>query len=104
MQPEFDAQLITFTAKFEPDPPGTPATPRPPGRPRPTEAELAGAGEPVLHSFDCESEPLPADAGDAEFARALAERVLERVRTRPAGLSAEQLAALIQQFLARRSA
>lgn len=103
MQPEFDAQLITFTAKFELDPPGTPATPRPPGRPRPTEAELAGAGEPVLHSFDCESEPLPTGA-DEVFARAVADRVWEYVQNRSSGLSAEQLGALVQRFLARRSA
>ncbi|MBX9627224.1 MAG: hypothetical protein K2X82_25700 [Gemmataceae bacterium] len=60
--------------------PGPP--PRPPGRPRPVE---------------------PVDP-DTAFVGELAERVLEYVRGRPAGLSVEQLLALVQQLVARRSA
>jgi hypothetical protein len=79
--------LVTFESDFNAAPPGTPATPRPPGRPRLT---------------DIATDP-PTEA-DTAFARELAQRVLEYVKDRPAGLTAEQLAALVQQLLARRSA
>ena len=81
---ESDGILITFEETFVPAPPGTLASPRPPGRPR----EI----------------PTPTDPKDEAFAGELADRVQEYVRQRPSGLSAEQLAALIQQILARRSA
>ena len=77
---EFDGIFVSFDCESVPLAPGTPATPRPPGRPRPVE---------------------PVDP-DTAFAGELAERVLEYVRGRPAGLSAEQLAALVQQLVARR--
>ena len=95
MKPEPDPLFVSFELQFEPDPPGTPASPRPPGRPRPTGTDPEPPGELVSMS--------PVDP-DAAFAHELAERVLEYVQNRPAGLSAEQLAALVQQLLARRSA
>jgi hypothetical protein len=78
--------LYEFTSSTNEAPPGTPAEPRPPGRPRPI--GLAQS---------------PSDV-DAAFARELADRVLEYVRNQPTGLSATQLAALVQDLLTRRSA
>lgn len=81
---EADGILFSFEDVGVPLPPDTPATPRPPGRPR---------------------EPgVPASPADAAFARELADRVLEYSRSHPAGLTPEQLAALVQHLLARRSA
>jgi hypothetical protein len=116
-----DAQFFSFECECVPLPPGTPAAPRPADRPR--DPSVAGFAEPAFYSFDCELVPLPpgtpaaarpADrprevpAGavepDEAFARELAARVLEYVRNHPAGRSAEQLAALVQQFVSRRSA
>jgi hypothetical protein len=85
-EPACEPELVTFECVAEVPPPGTPAPPRPASRPR-----------------ELDSAPVPSKA-DADFARELAERVLEYVRNCPAGLSAEQLAALVQQILARRSA
>ena len=78
MKPEPDSQFVSYNLKFEPDPPGTPASPRPPAPPRET--------------------------SDTAFAQELADRVREYVRAHPSGSSAEQLAALVQQMLSRRSA
>jgi hypothetical protein len=77
--------LVEFTSETNEVPPGTPAAPRPPGRPR-------------------ELEPGAVTDADATFAKELAERVLEYVQNRSGGVTAEQLAALVQQYLARRSA
>ena len=55
--------LVEFVCEAIPCPPGTKATPRPPGRPR--------EGDPI---------PLATDA-DVAFARELADRVREYVRT-----------------------
>jgi hypothetical protein len=119
-----EPQLYSFESEWIPVPPGTPAPPRPADRPRevPT-GEFAS--EPELVTFECVPEiptpgmlapPRPADRpreldsatvptdADADFAREMASRVLEFVRSRSAGMSAEQLAVLIQQFIARRSA
>jgi hypothetical protein len=118
-----DPVLYSFEAEFVPLAPGTPAAPRSPGRPREGFTDEP-VSEPELVTFECTAElmppgtpaaPRPADrpreapeptpdAAAAAFARELAERVLEYVRNRPTGPSAEQLAALVQQFLARRSA
>jgi len=120
-EPTDDPELYSFEGECVPPAPGTPAAPRPPGRPRDASADEPFS-EPELVTFECTAElmppgtpaaPRPADRpreaaelttaeADAAFARKLAERVLEYVRSRPAGLSAEQLAALVQQFLARR--
>jgi hypothetical protein len=93
MEPDSEPQLVSFEAKFEPAPPGTPASPRPPGRPR----QLDPVPEGVLTS------PDPTGA-DGAFAQELAERVREYVRGRTGGLSAEEIAALVQQLLAGRPA
>ncbi|MBA4063838.1 MAG: hypothetical protein C0501_09025 [Isosphaera sp.] len=113
MKPDDDPPLVTFEARFELDPPGTPPAPRPPrpsfeGNP---DTEMRDG---ALVDFDDPSAPpgtppAPPDRPrapdpDAAFARELADRVSEYVRTRPTGLTAEQLAALVQQFLARRPA
>ena len=95
MEPDLEPRFVTFEAKFEPAPPGTPATPRPPGRPRLVYPDPESPGELVS---------VPSTEADAAFASELADRVLEYVRSRPSGLSAEQLAALVQQLLALRSA
>lgn len=79
-----DQVLVSFDCPGEPIPPGARATPRPPGRPRNPEA-------------------LPTEADDA-FAREVADRVLEYVNTNSGGLTAEQIAQLVQQLLSRRSA
>ena len=117
---ELSGRFYSFDCESVPLAEGTPAAPRPADRPR--ESADAAFTPPAFFSFDCESVPLaegtpaaprpanrpregaPATTADAEFARELAERVLEYVRSRPSGLSAEQLAALVQQLLARRSA
>ena len=109
-------QFQSFDCESVPLEDGTPAAPRPGNRPR--EAADAVSVPPAFISFDCESVPLadgtqaaarPAhrpreSPEDAAFARELADRVLEYVQSRPTGLSAAQLAALVQQLLARRSA
>jgi hypothetical protein len=96
MKPDTEPEFISFEASFEACPPGTLATPRPPGRPRGTETGIGQEG--ILISFE------PAEP-DAAFAQELAGRVREYVRSRSvSGLTAEQLAALVQQLLARRSA
>ena len=116
MNIEGDAQFFSFESQFVPCPPGTPAIPRPPGRPR----EPVPGGEipeAVLVSFECEAEILPPGTpaaprppdrprnGSAEaLARELADHVLAYVRNHPAGATAEQVAAMVQQLLARRSA
>jgi hypothetical protein len=81
-----DGIFQSFDCVTEQLPPGTLASPRPPDRPRITDAT-----------------PVPTDADDA-FAREVASRVLEYVNSRSGGLSAEQLATLVQQFISRRSA
>lgn len=119
-EPRGEAQFVSFEAAFEPCPPGTPAPPRPPGRPRESaDGPFRGA---QFVSFEAAMEPVPPGTPatprppgrpreaepfpdpDAAFAGELADRVLEYARGRPAGLTAEQLAALIQQLVARRSA
>ncbi len=94
MEPEPEFVFVSFEGKFEPSPPGTPASPRPPHRPRET------GNHPAAEQF-----VSPPELGaDAAFARELADHVLAYVRNHPAGATAEQVAAMVQQLLARRSA
>jgi hypothetical protein len=95
MKPDDESQLISFEATFEPCPPGTLATPRPPGRPRDLESGVGREG--IFVSFE-------ATDVDTAFARELADRVLEYVRNQPTALTATQLAALVQDLITRRLA
>lgn len=112
---EPDSVFVSYNLKFEPDPPGTPASPRPPDTRTLSQPETFSDG--VLVSFEDKFKPdppgtpasprppaPPREASDAVFAQELADRVREYVRAHPTGPSAEQLAALVQQLLARRSA
>lgn len=76
--------LVSFDCAAEMLPPNTPAAPRPSSRPRETQFNL--------------------DPTDTAFAKELTERMLDYVRSRPEGVSAEQLALLVQQLLAKRPA
>jgi hypothetical protein len=122
MSGELSGRFFSFDCESVPLEPGTMADPRPADRPR--EAPDAVFTPPAFYSFDCESVPLepgtmadprpagrpreapdvPAAESDEAFARELVDRVLAYVQSRPSGLSAEQLAALVQQLLTRRSA
>jgi len=88
-----DPVFVSFEAVFEPCPPGTPATPRPLGRPR----EVVNSSEGILVTLT-PTEP------DTAFAHQIAEELLGYARNRASGLSPEQLAALVQQIIAKRSA
>lgn len=44
MEPDIEPRIVTFEAQFEPDPPGTPATPRPTDRPRGVAGEVTHEG------------------------------------------------------------
>ena len=55
--PAEDPQFLSFEAQFELAPPGTPATPRSPGRER--EPEDGPFREAYLVSFEAELEPVP---------------------------------------------
>jgi hypothetical protein len=74
--------LVEFESSVNEAPPGTPARPRPPGRPR----DAAG----------------PPSESDVAFAREVADRVLEYLRTHHSSLNAEQLTLLVQRILANR--
>jgi len=123
-----DPPLISLECEMIPLAPGTPASPRPPGRQR--ETELSDLDfESRFHSFDCVTQEIPPGTlasprppgrprnpdysytqienlnnADNAFAQEVADRVLEYAKNRQAGLSAEQLAALVQQLISRRSA
>jgi hypothetical protein len=122
-EPMGDFTFYSFECEAVPLPPGTPAAPRPADRPREAFTDEP-FHEPGVYTFECSAEPMPSGTpaaprpahrpreslegtpvdADAAFARELADRVLEYVQNRPTSLSAAQLAALVQQLLARRSA
>lgn len=116
--------LVSFECEMEIPPPGTPAGPRPMDRPRAL-TQSSSSANPEFRSFDCVPEelavgtpaaprpidrpragiePLVPTASEDVFAQELAHLVLEYVKSRPEGLTAEQLAAVVQQLLSRRSA
>lgn len=88
-----EPHFVSFEAAFEPSPPGTPATPRPPGRLR--------EGVSGSEQEGCLVSPAPV-AADAAFAREIAERVLEYARNNPGALPPEELAALVRHFVTHR--
>ncbi len=89
--PAQEPELISFVAPFVADPPGTPASPRPSSRPRGN----------AQQAFPDQLVTMPSQDEEA-FAQQLAERLWEYVQTHQSGLSAEELASLVQRLVVNR--